>query len=212
VTALNAESSVVNCTAERLHSTSAPTRVLYLTSSALTGAVLYLLVSWPHSHVRVQAAPPAPVAEIPAPAAERIPTMSAQKPPEIAVPAMLEAVRAVAGTAQAREAAVIAAAAQTSIPANQGSHAAASGSPAGSTGSQSTVTTAAPEPQQSNSITSAAASSFTGASVDARQPAIVSASPNHIGVPGSQPAAAPGNGTSPATSTNRIAIPATPPH
>jgi hypothetical protein len=212
VTTLNAEISFAESAAKRLRSTRAPTRVLYLASSALTGAVLYLLVSWPHPHTPVQAAASTPVAAPPPQATERLPTVNAQESAGIVGPTVLEAVRAVAGTAKAQEEVATVAATNSISPAFSGLPTATGVPPVASAGTPAIIAAAASEPAQSNSITSATASSFVGASVDARQPAMVSASPNHIGVPGAQAAVSPGNAMLPAAGTNRITIPATPPH
>jgi hypothetical protein len=211
VTALNAEGSGVRNAAERLRSTSAGTRALYLTSSALTGAVLYLLVSWPHPQAQPQRDTYAATSAVPARAVVPASTVSAQKPAEIAVPAVLEAVRAVAGSARAREAAVVAVAPHSTAAADPGPLAAAHVSPAPSTGTEATLTTSASVAPPGAVTTSAAPSSFTGASVDARQPATIGASPNRIGVPGSQTVGLVPNGMQPASGANRIGIPATPP-
>jgi hypothetical protein len=66
VTALDAHSSAIGSAAERLHSAGTATRVLYLASSALTGAVLYLLMSWPNPHGQARVDGIRPVTALPA--------------------------------------------------------------------------------------------------------------------------------------------------
>jgi hypothetical protein len=207
VTALDARSSSLGGAADRLRSTSRGTRALYITSSALTGAVLYLLLNWPHPHAQVQTRSFGSVSSVPAPAIQA-PIGNVRQPDSLAGLAILEAVRAVGGSAQAREGPKQDAQVESPVTVPVAAAPAAI-SMASSNGARPLF--AVPPAAESASSTAAAAAPVDSTSVDARQPVVSGLSPNRIGVPGGQIGITPANTPSSGGVPNHISIPATPP-
>lgn len=215
----------LSSTAIRVQRSGIAARALYVASSALTGAVLYMLATWPapHASTRPVAVAQAPVAVAPPlqqTAADQTASNNARPTGMVGGIAVLEAVRAVSG------------ASQTLMLAQTGERTTGSTAPLAAQTAGSSVTAAvapasaviAPTAARnatfsvaggSGSAVAAAPTGLAGSSVDTRQPPPGSDGPNRISVPGSpaQPAAAPVSGgvAPPTGGSNRIAVPGAPP-
>ena len=222
--------ALVSRAAERVQRSGTATRVWYLATSALTGAVLSMAVAWPGAHPAIEriplsqnpiaAAPPSPE-----PAAARTEPTGA-----IGGTAVLEAVRAAGAASEmlvlargSRGGTALSVGAVASNPARAGvsnpiGPAASAGPAVGSTivsaSGPVTVDTAGSVAGQSSF-----ASGPGGRSVDTRQPP-AAPGPNRIAIPGAPEQSPPSTAGAPASAgpgslsgSNRITLPVTPsPH
>jgi hypothetical protein len=217
------EEGLIPRAAGRVQQAGTASRAFYVATSALSGAVLYLLATWPSHAVAPRAlAVAGPPVNPPSPQAEAVIAATAATAPtagDIASVSMLEAVRAVGGVSSSvllaqrgerpGDRPPLPATSAAPAPALPIVAAAASPGPANA----AAVSLAASAPGASPSRSTAGAANI-GASVDTRQPPAGSDGPNRIAIPGAV-VSPPVTGTTlplpPAGSSNRIGVPPTQP-